>query len=187
MGLFDQLGNDVLKNEKNIQKLGGKNSESIAQAAKFAIPVILFGLWQKSKSENARPKLEEKIDRYKGEAVSGDVGGYLDRVDRADGREMLDEVFEGKQTDVAEEIAKKSGASKDEVDAVLEKLSPAIAAMLAEEKAKGKDLETVTKQEIETIKDDDGFGLDDVLRSLGGGQGENIVDSLGGVLGKFLK
>lgn len=196
MGILNQLGPNVVKNQNNLQKLGGGQggNESLSKAAALAIPAILFGLWSKSKNQEQKAKIEQKLDRYNTDAIPGDVDtdldGYLDKVDRSEGQDILGDIFGGNKNDVAQDIADKAGVSQAEVDAVLEKLAPTVAAMLAKEKAKGRDIEEVTRQEMQEVEKDDNFDVNDVLGSVlqktGSAQGGDIMGQLGGILGKFL-
>lgn len=196
MGILNELGPKVVKNDKNLDKLGISqgNKESLSKAAALAIPAILFGLWQKSKNQEERAKIEAKLDKYNTEAIPGkvdqDLDGYLDQVDRAEGQDILGDIFGGNKGDLSQDIADKAGVSQAEVEAVLEKLAPTVAAMLAKEKAKGRDIEEITRQEIQEVEKDDNFDVNDllgpVLRKAGGGQADDLLGQLGGILGKFL-
>lgn len=162
----------------------------------MAIPAILFGLYQKSKDSKEKERLEQRVEHYNRDRVlvddlDRDFGQALDHADRKEGQDILGDLFGNDKNDVAADIANKAGVSQEEVDAVLEKLAPTITAMLAKEKAKGRDLEEVTRQEIEDLDQDDDFNLADIAGTIfnrrgASGGADDLLGTLGNVIGKFL-
>lgn len=195
MSILKELGPNVVKNDKNLEKLSlqGGNKESLSKAAALAIPAILFGLWQKSQNQEEKAKIEDRLNKYETKSLpngGAELDSYLDKVDRNQGQDILGDLFGNNKAEVSKDIADKSGVSQSEVDAVLEKLAPTVEAMLAKEKAAGRDIEEVTRQEMQEVEKDDNYDINDllgpVLRKAGGSQADGLLGQLGGILGKFL-
>ncbi|MDO5712916.1 MAG: DUF937 domain-containing protein [Tissierellia bacterium] len=132
-----ELGKTMTQKRRGQKK--DVEDRSLGEVAKVALPIILYGLYKNSKNKEEKESLDRAVNDHK--ENQGGLKELMEGLRPDESKKMVDHVFRGKGQNVSRNIANQAGVSQEEVDAVLERLTPSVIAMLAEEKKKGKDVE----------------------------------------------
>ena len=129
------------------------------------------------------------MDQHKDDNVS-DIVGFLKGVDTKDGSKILQHVFSDKNDKVQNSIAKQSGLDSSQASGLMSMLAPMVLGAMGNQK-KSQNLDTngvanLTSQLTKSMgKNTDLMGMaSKLLDSDGDG---DIMDDVGGLLGKFFK
>jgi hypothetical protein len=160
----------------------GADPEQTRTAIDNALPLLLGALGAEASDPNAEPGLRRALAEDHDGTLLDDLDGYLDgnvSGRRADGAGILKHTLGDRQSAAEEAVAKKSGLSMESIGPLLALLAPIVMNMLGrkEQQSGG------------------GFGLDDLLGGILGGQGasspsagtrtqsQGLDDLLGSILG----
>lgn len=199
MGLFDQVVDSFVKTSGNElgksfakQATSGKDRRDdkesrLGEVAKVALHVIMYGLYKNSKNQEDKQGPDKAAEDHRSdrdglrELMSGNRP--------EESKKMVDHVFRGKGNNVSRELADQAGVSQAEVDAVPERLTPSVIAMLTEEKEKGRDVETSME---DAMKDPDSRrDMDTLVNSAknfieSGAEDGSLLSGVGGILKNIL-
>jgi hypothetical protein len=160
----------------------GADPEQTRTAIDNALPLLLGALGAEASDPNAEPGLRRALAEDHDGTLLDDLDGYLDgnvSGRRADGAGILKHTLGDRQSAAEEAVANKSGLSMESIGPLLALLAPIVMNMLGrkEQQSGG------------------GFGLDDLLGGILGGQGvsspsagtrtqsQGLDDLLGSILG----
>lgn len=191
MDLMDLLG-DKLSDPDILKQLGNSVNASpkqVEQATKLGLPTILEQISRNAGTKEGRESLTNALDQHKDDDIS-DISGFLKGVDASDGSKILQHVFSNKNDKVQNSIAKQSGMDSNQVSGLMSMLAPMVLGALGnQKKSQGLDADGVANfasQLTKTSGKNDGImGMaTKLLDSDGDG---DIMDDVGGILGKFFK
>lgn len=191
MNLMDLLGNQLSNPDilKQLSKSVNAKPEQVENAAKIGLPALVEQISRNASTKEGRNSLAKALDQHKDDDVS-DVLGFLKGVDTKDGSKILQHVFSDKNDKVQNSIAKQSGLDSSQASGLMSMLAPMVLGAMGNQK-KSQNLDTngvanLTSQLTKSMgKNTDFMGMaSKLLDSDGDG---DIMDDVGGLLGKFFK
>lgn len=175
MGLLNQLKGQASKNQGNDGRL--------RNVAKFAIPVILYGLYKNSNNKEEKEKLERALKDH-------ELREEPRAIEAGESKRMVDHIFRGQGASVSKSIAEQTGVSQEEVERVLENLTPSIMQDLAKSRGQGEDISASMEREIEDLKKDQDYGQSTIDKVKGFIESPNkdgsLLSDLAGTIFKHL-
>jgi hypothetical protein len=157
--LLDNLHSEL--SDERVRRISGRigaDPERTKTAIDSALPLLLGALGAEASDPKAAPDLRRALAEDHDGTLLDDLDGYLDgKVSgrRADGSGILKHTLGDRQSAAEEAVAKKSGLSMESIGPLLTVLAPIVMNMLGRKQQQG----------------DGGFGLDDLLGGILGGQG----------------
>ena len=173
--------------------LGGSEKRTdpenrLGDVAKVALPIILYGLYKNTQNAKEKESLERAVDNHRAGAKEG-IETFMRSLAPGEDKKMVEHVFRGRKDQVRENIAREAGVSQEEVDAVLEKLTPQVMAMLAKEKEAGRSVEEVMREQVTRPKAEGGEELLSMAKDFfeAGGSRQSLEGVAKNLLKSFLK
>lgn len=176
--ILNQLANSVNASPEQVEKV-----------AKIGLPTMIEQISRNTSSREGKEALANALDQHKDDDIN-DLAGFLKGVDKNDGSKILQHVFSTKNEKVQNSLAKQSGMDSSQVSGIMSMLAPMLLGILGnQKKSQGLDpdgVATLTSQLTKSIGGNSGImGIaTKLLDSDGDG---DIMDDLGGLLGKFFK
>lgn len=191
MALLDLLKDGLNMSANSTQKKDPKgfDDKTKKNIAMVAIPAILWAVHKAVREEDKKKELE-KIGSNNKKLDTKDMTTSIEAADPKEGRDILDQILGKNKAVVSKEIAEKAHVSQEEVDAVLEKITPTIIEMLQKEKdEKGVSYGKQVRDELSQMQNDSTIGNASTVAK------ENIedekeipfMDGVLDILGKFIK
>ncbi len=119
---------------KGIFANAGANTSQIKTAVKAALPKLLEGLANNSKSEEGSKSLAEALDQHDGSSLKNILKMINNDNTQADGSKILGHVFGENQNSVVENVASQSGISSSQATNVLQTVAPLLMEVLGQTK-----------------------------------------------------
>lgn len=159
----------------------GTDRQTAQAAVEAAVPTLLAGLHENAQQPAGAASLESALSQHQNGLADG--GADAAKVDTADGEEIVNHVFGGRQDQVASQLAgtaQAGGVSSDLVRKLLPLLAPIVMSYLAKKVLGGRGQAGGGAASGNA----GGIDLGGILGGiLGGGAGGGLGDILGGVLG----
>lgn len=182
-----QLSNpDILK---QIGDSVNAKPDQVEKVAKLGLPTMLEQLNRNTKDKEGKLALTNALDQHKDDNVD-DITGFLKGVDTKDGAKILEHVFSNKNQKVQSTLSKQSGMKTSQVSGIMAMLAPMVLGILGnQKKSQNLDADGVSNM-ISQVTNSMGAnsGLMGMATKLLDADGDgDIMDDIGGLLGKFLK
>lgn len=182
-----QLSNpDILK---QIGDSVNAKPDQVEKVAKLGLPTMLEQLNRNTKDKEGKLALTNALDQHKDDNVD-DITGFLKGVDTKDGAKILEHVFSNKNQRVQSTLSKQSGMKTSQVSGIMAMLAPMVLGILGnQKKSQNLDADGVSNM-ISQVTNSMGAnsGLMGMATKLLDADGDgDIMDDIGGLLGKFLK
>ena len=199
MALFDMLQEGLNMSQRNAgaSKTGtsrrnptGFDEQATKNLAMVAIPAIL---WAVHKSVNADQQKQKELDELATRNKNVDPSDMTSSIEKAvpqDGKDILDKILGKDKETVTKSIASKSNVSEEEVNAVLDKITPTIVEMLQKEKdQKGVTYNDQVREELQTMEKDPEIGpaSQTAKKYIEDEKEYSLSDGLSAILGSLLK
>lgn len=191
MDLMDLIAGQ-LSNPDILNQLGNSinaKPEQIEKAAKIGLPAMIEQISRNAGTKEGRDALANALEQHKDDDIS-DISGFLKGVDTQDGMKILQHVFSEKNEKVQNSLAKQSGMDSNQISGLMSMLAPMVLGMLGNQK-KSQDLDAdgianLTSQLTKSMGGNNPLmGMASKLLDTDGDG--DIMDDLGGLLGKFFK
>lgn len=182
-----QLSNPDILNQ--LGKSINAKPEQIEKAAKIGLPAMVEQINRNASTKEGREALANALDQHKDDDIS-DITGFLKGVDTQDGMKILQHVFANKNDKLQSSLAKQSGMDSNQVSGLMAMLAPMVLGMLGnQKKSQGLDADGVANLTSQLTKSMGGSsGLMGIASKLLDSDGDgDIMDDIGGLLGKFFK
>lgn len=182
-----QLSNpDILK---QIGDSVNAKPDQVEKVAKLGLPTMLEQLNRNTKDKEGKLALTNALDQHKDDNMD-DITGFLKVVDTKDGAKILEHVFSNKNQKVQSTLSKQSGMKTSQVSGIMAMLAPMVLGILGnQKKSQNLDADGVSNM-ISQVTNSMGAnsGLMGMATKLLDADGDgDIMDDIGGLLGKFLK
>ena len=193
MALFDMLKDGLnmnpggMKNRRNPQ---GFDEESKKKLAMVAIPAILWAVHKAVREDEKNQKELEDIATQNRKLDPNDMTKTIEEANPQEGKDILDKILGREKESVTKNIAEKSNVSQEEVDAVLDKITPTIIEMLQKEKEdKGVSYDDQLREELKEMQRDPEIGTasSTAKEYIEDDKEHSLQDGLMDILGKFLR
>lgn len=181
-----------LSNPNILKQLGSSvnaSSEQVEKVAKIGLPTMIEQINRNTSSTEGKQALANALDQHKDDDIN-DLAGFLNGVDTADGAKILQHVFLNKNEKVQNSLAKQSGMKSSQVSSIMSMLAPMVLGILGnQKKSQGLDADGVANLTSQLTNSLGGnSGLMGIATKLLDSDGDgDIIDDLGGLLGKFFK
>lgn len=191
MALFDMLKDGLnmnpggMKNRRNPQ---GFDEESKKKLAMVAIPAILWAVHKAVREDEKKQKELEDIATQNRKLDPNDMTKTIEEANPQEGKDILDKILGREKESVTKNIAEKSNVSQEEVDAVLDKITPTIIEMLQKEKEdKGVSYDDQLREELKEMQRDPEIGTasSTAKEYIEDDKEHSLQDGLMDILGKF--
>ncbi len=175
--LGQQQGNQAVQ---QISQNLGADSSAVNSAIQMALPMILSGLAKNAQEPQGAESLNSALEKDHHESILGNLMGYLgggipqpqEATRQTNGNGILDHIFGGRQTQVANELTQNSGLNAGQIAQLLITLAPIVMGFLGKK------------------KQEEGLGADGLSSWLGGQQqqlqssGNPMIDMVTRILDK---
>lgn len=181
-----------LSNPNILKQLGSSvnaSPEQVEKVAKIGLPTMIEQINRNTSSTEGKQALANALDQHKDDDIN-DLAGFLNGVDTADGAKILQHVFLNKNEKVQNSLAKQSGMKSSQVSSIMSMLAPMVLGILGnQKKSQGLDADGVANLTSQLTNSLGGnSGLMGIATKLLDSDGDgDIIDDLGGLLGKFFK
>lgn len=137
--LGQQQGNQAV--EQISQNLGA-NSSVVNSAIQMALPMILTGLAKNAQEPQGAENLNNALEKDHDGSLLGNLMSYLgggiptpqEATGQTNGNGILDHIFGGRQTQVANELSQESGLNAGQIAQLLITLAPIVMSFLGQKK-----------------------------------------------------
>ena len=193
MALFDMLKDGLNLNPGNMQNRRspqGFDEESKKKLAMVAIPAILWAVHKAVQEDSAKQKELEDIATKNRKLDPNDMTRSIEEANPQEGKDILDKILGREKDTVTKSIAEKSNVSQEEVDAVLDKITPTIIEMLQKEKEdKGVSYDDQLREELNEMQKDPEIGgaSSKAKEYIDDDKDHSLADGLMDILRKFIR
>lgn len=183
-----EILSEQLNNKEILDKLGesvGVSSNQAKEITSLGLPALVQALGRNISKPQGASAFESALVKHQENNID-DVLGFLGNVDKNDGAKILQHIFNGKSEKIQSKLAAQTGINENQVAGIMSQLAPLLMGALGQQRKQqnldasgifsllnglmGKsDLTSRVTQMLDTDKDGD------------------IMDDVGGLLGKFLK
>ena len=172
-------------NIKAMSQQAGTDQAQTAAIITQALPMLMKGMQQNASSEQGAQSLAKALDDHGGADI-GDANSFLKGLDMQDSSKILKHVLGGNSSTVQSGLAKQTGVSSAQVGSIMTMLAPMLLSFLGSQKKQNNVSASGLGGLLSSMTggQNDGFGLDDVIGMVLGGNGGGNSNSggLGGVL-----
>ncbi len=186
MNLLQLLLGSLTSNESvtATSKKTGVSSNSISKLMMLAVPLLITYLTKNASKKDGATSLLSALTQH---TSTQTVSQQINNVDSTDGAKIIAHILGSDQKTVISSLAKETGLSAKEVNAVLNSIAPALLNSLST--ATTATAQTAAKPKPSSNKVDlsDGIDLTDIAALLGGGSVSNANSNpAAGLLGSLL-
>ena len=160
-----------------LSSLTGTQENQVSNILQSALPQLLSGAKQQATSADTAAGFAKALQSH-GQVDADDLASFMGGVDMEDGQKIINHLL-GKEAAAKEaaDLSAKSGVSAANVSGILSAAAPLLMTLMGKQAAKsqpqqtaanagGFDLSGIVGSLFGGGGDDDGFGLDDVLKGL---------------------
>lgn len=194
MSLIDQLFQQIGGQEiSNLSQNLGTNEQATQGAIQKALPMIIGALSKQTGTREGAFNVASLLDADGDGNIMDDLAGFFNQSDNGAGPNILDSLFGGKKTGVANGLSQMTELEPNQANNLLENLAPVVMGMLSKQKSsQGLNVSALAGllgNEAQKVKQADqgadamGF-LNNFLDSDGDG---SSMDDIAGMIGKFMK
>lgn len=168
MNLLQLLLGSVASNDSvnSVSKKTGVSSKMTSKLLMLAIPILLKQLTKNASNKEGAQSLLGALSQH---TSKESVSHQLANADAEDGAKIIGHILGKNQNSVVNDLAKQSGASKEEVNSILNNIAPALLNSL------GTATNSVSNKKVDLS---DGLDLSDVLNLVSGVKKNDAVSNL---------
>ncbi len=172
----------------------GVDQGTANQAIQAALPMILGAMAKNASSPDGAQALTQALQKDHDGSILDNLGGFLGSSDNGSGSGILGHVFKASLPMIISSVSKMSGMQEGQAGSLLENLAPVVMGALGkQQRQQGLDaggiadiLSGMTQQARGT--NTQGNAALDMLSNILDRDGDgNMMDDIGGMLGKFLR
>jgi hypothetical protein len=172
----------------------GVDQGTANQAIQAALPMILGAMAKNASSPDGAQALTQALQKDHDGSILDNLGGFLGSSDNGSGSGILGHVFKASLPMIISSVSKMSGMQEGQAGSLLENLAPVVMGALGkQQRQQGLDaggiadiLSGMTQQARGTSTQ--GSAALDMLSNILDRDGDgNMMDDIGGMLGKFLR
>lgn len=172
----------------------GVDQGTANQAIQAALPMILGAMAKNASSPDGAQALTQALQKDHDGSILDNLGGFLGSSDNGSGSGILGHVFKASLPMIISSVSKMSGMQEGQAGSLLENLAPVVMGALGkQQRQQGLDaggiadiLSGMTQQARGT--NSQGNAALDMLSNILDRDGDgNMMDDIGGMLGKFLR
>ncbi|MCC6396438.1 MAG: DUF937 domain-containing protein [Bacteroidetes bacterium] len=186
--LMSSLGGGAVD---QISKKLGLNSATTSKIIQVAIPLLISALAKNSSTTSGATSLQNALAKDHDGSILDDVLGFLGQPEQGDGAGILRHVLGNKQGSIQQTLGQTTGVDPNQAGQILEMLAPVVMGALGKQTSTaGLDaggLADLLKGEAKQVRKNEPDLMGSVLGMLDQDKDGNIMNEVGGFLGKLFK